>query len=84
MHDVYVLANKECEVYIGCTGDLKKRLREHAAGRSKTTKGTQWTLVYYEAYRAEQDAWRREQRLKSHGQAKRQLKDRIIQSLQKS
>ena len=84
MHYVYVLTNREGGMYIGCTGDLKKRLKQHSVGRSKATRGEEWTLAYYEAYRAEPDAWQRERRLKDHGQAKRQLKDRIATSLQSS
>jgi len=82
MHYVYVLTNEEGGMYIGCTGDLKKRVVRHNSGHISATKGKKWTLAYYEAYRAEADAWQREQRLKDHGQAKRQLKDRIAGSLQ--
>lgn len=84
MHYVYVLTNEDGGIYVGCTGDLKKRLVQHTNRRSKTTSGKKWALAYYEAYRAEADAWQREQRLKDHGQAKRQLKDRIAASLQTS
>jgi predicted GIY-YIG superfamily endonuclease len=84
MHYVYVLANEKGGIYVGCTGDLKKRLTQHTSERVKTTSGKKWTLAYYEAYRAESDAWEREQKLKDHGQAKRQLKDRIVASLQTS
>ena len=84
MHYVYVLTNENGGIYVGCTGDLKKRLTQHTRGRVKTTRGEKWKLAYYEAYRAESDAWQREQRLKDHGQAKRQLKGRIVASLQTS
>lgn len=84
MHYVYILTNKESGLYIGCTSDLKKRLVRHTSGHAPATRGKRWTLAYYEAYRAESDAWQREQRLKDHGQAKRQLKDRIAASLQTS
>lgn len=77
MHYVYVLTNEEGGIYIGCTSDLRKRLAQHTDGRSKATRDKKWKLAYYEAYCAESDAWTREQRLKDHGQAKRQLKDRI-------
>lgn len=84
MHYVYILTNEEGGMYIGCTGDLKKRLARHTGGYVSATSGKKWSLAYYEAYRAESDAWQREQRLKDHGQAKRQLKDRITASLQTS
>ncbi|MDO8492233.1 MAG: GIY-YIG nuclease family protein [bacterium] len=81
MHYVYILQERKGELYFGCTNDLKKRIREHNEGKSKSTKGGHWRLVYYEAYSAPKDAWNRESRIKNHGQAKRQLKDRIVNSL---
>lgn len=80
MYYLYVLTNKEDGVYIGSTRDLKRRIARHQAGHVQTTSGNKWKLVYYEAYRAESDARQREKRLKQHGQAKRQLKDRIVAS----
>ena len=84
MHYVYVLTNEEGGMYIGCTSDVKTGLARHTSGEAPATSGKKWTLAYYEAYRVESDAWQREQRLKDHGQAKRQLKDRIAASLQTS
>lgn len=77
MYYVYVLENTDRELYFGSTNDLRRRLSEHTRGQSTSTRGKAWTLVYYEAYRSEEDARGRESRLKLHGQAKRQLKDRI-------
>ena len=82
MYYVYVLQNKTRELYIGATNDLRRRLSEHNAGRSHSTKGKKWSVVYYEAYKSEKDARRREGKLKLHGRAKRWLKERIQDSLQ--
>lgn len=76
----YVIENEECELYFGSTNDLKRRLREHQTDKSFATKGHDWTLIYYEAYRSEDDARSREQKLKRNGGTKKHLKSRIIQS----
>ena len=80
MYYVYVIANEEGNTYIGYTRDLEGRLKKHNTDGS--TKGHEWYYVYYEAYLAKEDAVLREQRLKSHGQSKRQLKARITHSIQ--
>jgi putative endonuclease len=73
----YVLENRQHELYYGSTRDLKKRLAEHRQGKSFSTRRSEWTLIYYEAYRDEADARLREQRIKQYGQARRQLLARI-------
>ncbi len=82
MYYVYTLRNDEGELYFGCTNDLRRRLSEHTKGRSIATRGKKWSLVYYEAYKSEKDARRREGQIKLHGQTKRWLKDRIRDSLE--
>lgn len=82
MYYVYVIQNEISELYFGSTEDLRRRLAEHNSGKSYATRKYRWTLVYYEAYRSESDARRRERQLKYHGQAKHQLKRRISASLQ--
>ena len=85
MHYVYILQDQlRQDIYIGCTGNLRRRLEEHNKGKSYSTRGKSWSLVYYEAYRSAADAWQREQRLKQHGQAKAQLKRRLKNSLGQS
>ena len=83
MYYVYILSNEEGDLYFGSTNDLRRRLAEHNGGHSTATRKHKWALVFYEAYRAESDAHRREHQLKYHGQAKAQLKRRIAASLQK-
>ncbi|GEA14625.1 hypothetical protein E308F_08700 [Moorella sp. E308F] len=84
MYYVYVLKNEEGELYIGQTSDLKARLKAHNEAKNRSTRGHRWEVVYYEAYKAKEDALDRERQLKKHGQAKRWLKQRIARSLQSS
>ena len=82
MYYVYITVNKEKKPYIGFTSDLERRLKEHNSSENKGyTKGQEWHYVYYEAFASKIDAILREKRLKSHGQSKRQLKNRIKQSM---
>lgn len=80
MYYFYTIENKNGDLYYGSTNDLRKRLREHNSGKSSSTKGHIWEVVYYEAYRSETDAREREKQIKQHGQAKAQLKRRIKNS----
>ena len=84
MYYTYVLkSKKDSELYIGSTNDLRRRLSEHNTGKVTSTKSrVPFELVYYEAYRAENDARMRESRLKSRGQARIQLLRRMKDSLQ--
>ena len=69
MFYVYILQSEADEgLYIGFTGDLKRRLAEHQDGKSFSTSYRQpWRLIYYEAYLEEADALGRERYLKSGG-----------------
>ena len=78
MSYVYVLIDPASqEIYIGFSNDLRRRVDEHARSVHR-----EWKLIFYEAYYSEKDARRREQRLKDHGNAVRQLKDRILDSIE--
>ena len=83
MYYVYLIkCKKHSETYLGSTNDLRRRLSEHNNGREISTKRYRpWRLVYYEAYRSEKDAREREMKLKSHGNAIRELKKRLQRSL---
>jgi putative endonuclease len=73
MYYVYILKNNvKNTIYIGYTSDLKRRLKEHIAKKPE--------LVYYEAFRVEKDARKREKALKQ-GQTIRRLKERLEFSL---
>ncbi len=70
MHYVYVLKDKDSEAsYIGYSNNLEQRIKQH-----KSTKNVE--LVYYEAYLLEDDARKRERKLKLYGSAWRGLKQR--------
>ena len=67
MFYVYVLQSLgDTGLYIGFTSDLRRRLREHQNGESRSTyfRGP-WKLIYYEAYVDQLDAEGRERFLKS-------------------
>lgn len=76
-HYVYVLQNSVGGWYTGCTSDLKKRMKEHADGKSQYTKHRgPYQLAYYEACININDAYRRERYLKT-GMGKRYIKNRL-------
>jgi len=83
MFYVYVLkSQKDEELYIGSTNDLKRRIKEHQNGKSFSTKLRRpFELIYYEAYKNEHDARIREHSLKFRGNARRFLKERMRESL---
>ncbi len=83
MFYVYVLRSKrDRQLYFGSTQDLVRRLREHNAGMVFSTRTRRpFGLIYYEAYRAESDARRREHQLKLRANAFAQLKLRLRDSL---
>lgn len=72
---VYVLQSKKTDnLYKGYTVDLRSRLKKHNQGLNFSTKSKKpWSVVYYEAYRNEKDARRREKYLKT-SQGSRLLK----------
>jgi len=75
---VYVLqSKKDKRLYTGSTIDLRKRFKDHNAGKVASTKGRgPFILIYYEACLNEQDARTREKYLKS-GPGKRYLNNRL-------
>lgn len=83
MFYVYILKSKtDKELYFGSTNDLKRRLNEHNKGKVKSTQSRKpFDLVYYEAYKNENDARIRERNLKYRRNAYSQLKRRIVKSI---
>ena len=70
MHYVYFLRDlSKDSVYIGYTSDLRRRLKEHEDKKPE--------LIYYEAYKNEEDARNRERMLKQRGKSIRWLKSRL-------
>ena len=83
MYYVYLIySRKSGKFYIGYTSDLRKRIAKHNTGMSMATKPyVPYDLIYYEAYRSENDAIERERHLKCYGQSLRRLKERIKESV---
>ena len=83
MHYVYVIQNEAdaADFYIGSTNDLRRRLVDHNEGRSWSTRGRKWAVVYYEAYVSRAAAGKRERILKHDGRSRRALMDRVKASL---
>ena len=79
MYYVYAIKSEvDGRVYVGLSKDVNKRLLEHNAGRTKSTKGyRQWKLVYSEEVGSRVDARIREKYLKT-GSGKEWLKKYII------
>ena len=83
MFYLYVLkSKKDGNLYIGSTNDLRRRFKEHNDGKVFSTKFRKpLELIYYEAYKSEKDARKRESNLKLRSRAFTQLKKRIQESL---
>jgi len=80
MHYVYIIRSltKPSSIYIGQAQSVIKRLSQHNKGITYSTRNYRpWKLVYYEAYLTLELAKLREQRLKHHGNALKELKKRI-------
>ncbi len=67
MFYIYVLkSKKDNSQYIGLSQNTEERLKEHNAGRVKSTKSKRpWKLLYKESFRTHTDARKREKYLKS-------------------
>ena len=67
MHYVYVLkSERDGNMYVGCTADLRERITLHNAGQVKSTQARRpFKLIYYEACLGQKDALRREKYLKT-------------------
>lgn len=67
MQYVYILRSvKDKELYVGCTQNLKNRLTLHNAKKVVATKHrTPLKLIHYEAFLNKNDAFAREQFLKT-------------------
>lgn len=86
MFYVYVLkSKKDNNCYIGSTSDLKRGFEEHNNGLVISTKPRRpLELIYYEAYKTEKDARRREHSLKLKSRAYAQLYKRIENSIKEN
>lgn len=78
MYTVYVLKSlKDGNLYIGCTGNLNKRIEFHKKGRVKSTKGRlPIKLIYTEQYLDKHEAYKTERFYKT-AKGKRLLKIKL-------
>ena len=76
---VYLLrGNKTSWIYIGCTNDLEKRLKEHNEGKVYSTKKIlPVELIYCEAYKSKDYTYQREKSLKAFGSGLVKLKSKL-------
>ncbi len=67
MQYVYVLySRQDGSLYVGCTNDLKARIKLHNAEKVRSTKSRgPFELAYYEAYSNQRDGYEREKYLKT-------------------
>ena len=77
---MYILRNTKADrYYIGSTNNIGRRLKQHVAGSTRTTRVLQtYELVYKEKFGTIQQARQREQKLKSY-KSKRYIKWLITQ-----
>ncbi|RLB98345.1 MAG: GIY-YIG nuclease family protein [Deltaproteobacteria bacterium] len=68
MYYTYILqSEKDGNLYVGFTKDLKQRFELHNKGRVESTKDRRpLKLIYYEACTKREDAINREKHLKTH------------------
>jgi len=75
---VYILrSEKDGQLYIGKTNDLKRRINEHRRGKVTSTKGRlPLQLVYYEAY-TNKEKWGKQELFYKSGMGRDSLKYKI-------
>ncbi|MBD3637774.1 MAG: GIY-YIG nuclease family protein [Crocinitomicaceae bacterium] len=67
MYTVYALKSLvDGRIYVGFTQNLDNRIKEHNAGKTRSTKGYRpWKIIYTELYTSRTQARDREKYLKS-------------------
>ncbi len=83
MFYVYILQSikKPNWLYKGCTGNLKRRLKDHNSGKNQSTAAyAPFRLIYYEGYLLKSDALAREKYLKT-SMGKRVIKKQLANFL---
>ena len=76
---VYVLKSVPTgRLYIGSSSDPERRLSEHNAGKTTSTKPyIPYVLIYTESYDSKTEALRREKQIKNSGKIRNELKKGI-------
>ncbi len=79
MYYVYILQSKiDLATYIGCTSDLRKRIKDHNQGKTRSIKSKRpLRLIYYETFLEKTDARKREIELKTNSYKKETLFKRL-------
>jgi putative endonuclease len=71
---VYIIksTSRPEKIYIGSTNDIKRRIRNHNQGNTRSTRYfTPWILIYNEKYTTRKEALIRERQLKKWKNRKR-------------
>ena len=78
MYTVYaILSLKDGRIYVGFSSNIERRVNEHNAGKTKSTKGFRpWKLFFTENVDSRIEARKREKYWKS-GTGKEQLKELV-------
>lgn len=79
MYYTYILQSlKNNRLYVGSTGDLKRRFKEHniGIGGEYTKKNRPFKIIFYEAYTRKEDAEKSERFFKT-GYGREVLKDKL-------
>lgn len=81
MYHVYVLQSaKTGRFYVGSTGNIEDRIRDHNSGLSKATRhGIPWHLIHKEEFPTRAEAARRERYYKT-GKGREELKGQLASS----
>ena len=84
MYTVYVLKSlKDGKHYIGYTNNIERRIKEHNAGRTESTKRRRrFVLIYKEEFEEKELAEKREKFFKS-GKGREELKKNLIGAVPK-
>lgn len=79
MFFVYILESQDAgRWYIGMTENIEERLKEHNAGRVRSTKGYRpYAVIYTETYSDKTSARKREIQIKKSGTIRKQLKQQF-------
>ena len=69
MFYIWILRSKVTQrYYVGSTDDVEKRLKEHNAGKSKSTPtGIPWELIHSESFITRSEAMLHERKIKTRG-----------------
>jgi len=79
---VYVLySQKDSNLYVGCSSELKERIKKHSLGMVPSTKNRRpLILIHCEKFKDKKEAFKRERFLKSlwAGRFKKKLKQKYL------